>query len=49
MQLSSFLLLKDLLLKGGVKEVEIYDYDYISASHIGPGSLAVFYEAKEAS
>lgn len=41
--------LKDLLLKGGVKEVEIYDYDYISASHIGPGSLAVFYEAKEAS
>lgn len=41
--------LKDLLLKGGIKEVEIYDYDYISASHIGPGSLAVFYEAKEAS
>ena len=41
--------LKDMLLKGGVKQVEIYDYDYISASHIGPGSLAVFYEAKEAS
>ena len=40
--------LKDLLLKGGIKNVEIYDYDYISGAHIGPGSLAVFYEAKEA-
>jgi DegV family protein with EDD domain len=41
--------LKDLLIKGGIKNIEIYDYDYISASHIGPGSLAVFYEAKERS
>ena len=40
--------LKELLIRGGVKNVELYDYDYISASHIGPGSLAVFYEAKEA-
>ena len=40
--------LKDLLLQGGIKNVEIYDYDYISGAHIGPGSLAVFYEAKEA-
>lgn len=41
--------LKELLIKGGVKNVEIYDYDYISGAHIGPGSLAVFYEAKQPS
>lgn len=41
--------LKDLLIKGGVKNVEIYDYDFISGAHIGPNSLAVFYEAKAAS
>ena len=41
--------LRDLLKKGGIKNIEIYDYDYISCAHIGPGSLAVFYEAKEAS
>ena len=38
--------LKELLKKGGIKNVEIHDYDYISGAHIGPGSLAVFYEAK---
>lgn len=41
--------LKDLLIKGGVKDVEIHDYDFVSGTHIGPGSLAVFYEAKDAS
>lgn len=41
--------LKELLIKGGVKNVEIHDYDFVSSSHIGPGSLAVFYEANEAS
>lgn len=41
--------LKDLLIKGGVKDVEIYDYDFVSGAHIGPGSLAVFYEAQDAS
>ena len=41
--------LKDSLIKGGIKDVEIYDYDYISGTHIGPNSLAVFYEAKEIS
>lgn len=41
--------LKELLIKGGVKNVEIYDYDYTSGAHIGPGSLAVFYQAKDAS
>lgn len=32
----------------GIKNIEIYDYDIISGAHIGPGSLAVFYVAKEA-
>lgn len=41
--------LKDLLIKGGVKDVEIHDYDFVSGAHIGPGSLAVFYEAQDAS
>lgn len=41
--------LKDLLIKGGVKDVEIYNYDFVSGAHIGPGSLAVFYEAQDAS
>lgn len=41
--------LKDLLIKGGVKDVEIYDYDFVSGAHIGPGSLAVFYEAQDTS
>ena len=39
--------LKEYLEKGGVKNIEIYYYDLISGAHIGPGSLAVFYEAKE--
>lgn len=40
--------LKKALEEGGVKNVEIYDYDIISGAHIGPGSLAVFYVSKEA-
>lgn len=40
--------LKEYLEAGGVKNIEIYYYDLISGAHIGPGSLAVFYEAKEA-
>ena len=39
--------LKDMLSKGGVKNIEIYDYDVISGAHIGPGSLAAFYVGKE--
>ncbi len=41
--------LKDLLIKGGVKDVEIHDYYFVSGAHVGPGSLAVFYEAQDAS
>ena len=40
--------LKEYLEKGGVKNIEIYFYDLISGAHIGPGSLAVFYVAKDA-
>ena len=39
--------LKVLLEEGGIKNIEIYDYDIISGAHIGPGSLAVFYIGKE--
>ncbi len=39
--------LKEIIEKAGVKNIEIYDYDLISGAHIGPGSLAVFYVAKE--
>ena len=40
--------IKEMLEQGGIKNIEIYDYDIISGAHIGPGSLAVFYVAKEA-
>ena len=39
--------LKALLEAGGIKNIEIYDYDIISGAHIGPASLAVFYIGKE--
>ena len=39
--------LKDMLVKKGVKNIEIYDYDVISGAHIGPGSLAIFYVGKK--
>ena len=35
--------LKDLLVAGGCKNVELYYYDLITGSHVGPGTLAVFY------
>ena len=39
--------MKQYLVDAGIKNIEIYDYDLISGAHIGPGSLAVFYIAKE--
>ena len=35
--------LKDLLVKGGLSNIEIYPYDLITGSHVGPGALALFY------
>ena len=39
--------IKKELENNGIKNIEIYDYDIISGAHIGPGSIAVFYIAKE--
>ena len=36
-------LLKNLLIKGGLKDIEIYPYDLITGSHVGPGTIALFY------
>ena len=42
------IVLKELLVKAGIKnKIEIYYYDLVSGAHIGPGSLATFYLAKE--
>ena len=35
--------MKASLAKEGIKNVEIYDYDLVTASHIGPNSMAIFY------
>ena len=36
-------MLKKLLLDGGLKDIEIYPYDLITGSHVGPGTIALFY------
>ena len=36
-------MLKDLLFKGGLNNIEIYPYDLITGSHVGPGTIALFY------
>ena len=38
--------LERLLKEGGIKNIEIYYYDLITGAHVGPGTLAVFYEGK---
>lgn len=36
--------LRDLLVQGKLKEnIEIYPYDLITGSHVGPGTIAIFY------
>ncbi len=35
--------LKKLLIDGGLKDIEIYPYDLITGSHVGPGTIALFY------
>lgn len=32
------------LISEGIKNIEIYFYDLVTGSHVGPGTLAVFYE-----
>ena len=40
-------LLKTLLEAGGLKDIEIYPYDLITGSHVGPGCIAMFYVGKD--
>lgn len=35
---------KRMLAEGGVTNVEIYHYDFVTGSHVGPGTVAIFYE-----
>lgn len=35
--------LKELLNEAGIINIEIYNYDLITGSHLGPGGLAIFY------
>lgn len=35
--------MKDELTKNGINNVEIYDYDLVTGSHLGPNALAIFY------
>lgn len=36
--------LKDFLHAGGIDNVEIYFYDLVTGAHVGPGTVALFYE-----
>ena len=39
---------KRLLEERGVKsQIEIYHYDFVTGSHVGPGTIAIFYEGKD--
>jgi DegV family protein with EDD domain len=38
--------LKDLLHEEGIDNIEIYFYDFVTGAHVGPGTVAVFYEGE---
>ena len=38
---------RDNLLQEGIKNIEIYDYDLVTGSHIGPRALAIFYVGED--
>ena len=38
--------LKDLLNKADINNIEIYYYDLVTGAHVGPGTIAVFYEGE---
>ena len=40
---------RGMLLDYGIKNVEIYFYDLVTGAHVGPGTIAVFYEGKDRS
>ena len=35
--------MKEELIKNNIKNIEIYDYDLVTGSHLGPNALAIFY------
>lgn len=41
--------MKEALAEKGIKDVEVYFYDLVTGAHVGPGTLAVFYEGKDRS
>lgn len=40
---------KNMLSEYGIQNVEIYFYDLVTGAHVGPGTIAVFYEGKDRS
>ena len=36
--------LKNILKEGGIKHICMAIYDFITGTHVGPGTLAIFYE-----
>ena len=34
---------KNELLAGGIKNIEVYPYDLVTGAHVGPGTVAIFY------
>ena len=36
--------IKDRLIEDGITNVEVYYYDLVTGAHVGPGTIAVFYE-----
>ena len=39
--------MKEELFEAGIKNVEIYDYDLVTGSHLGPRALAIFYVGED--
>ncbi len=39
--------LKSLLEEAGIKDIEIYFYDLVTGAHVGPGTIAIFYEGTD--
>ena len=44
--LQDALAMKEMLSKENINNVEIYDYDLVTGSHLGPNALAIFYLGK---
>lgn len=40
-------ILRNFLEKAGIKKIETYAYDLVTGAHVGPGTVAIFYESKD--